>query len=250
MPVARRGEALRVADRHARREHERSAVGYAPRQRRARCVPRTARPSRRSGRRSRRAPTRRPCASARATRRRSPFRPAPTRARRGAARRRPACGRSPRGADRATRRRDPRAPARSSASSHCIEILLVSGPPTRSTTSGRCAPANAAPRERAGRRWRSFRGRAGSRSDRRAPASRSTSAKRSTVVGLHAGSPARDDEPARACDPIKRDERVEHPAARRTRTRARARSTDGRPSDPARRRAARRSARAAPGTEG
>ena len=68
-PSRARGEALDVADRHARRDHERGAVRAARRRRRARPDLRTARPSCRSGRRSRRAPARRRRSSAPPTRR-------------------------------------------------------------------------------------------------------------------------------------------------------------------------------------
>ena len=70
-PSARRGEALDVAHGHARRDHERRAVGQRGARRRARRGPRTARPSRRPARRSRRVPTRRRrCHDSRHSRRR------------------------------------------------------------------------------------------------------------------------------------------------------------------------------------
>ena len=143
--VARRGEALDVAHRHARRDHERGAVGKRGRRRRARSGPRTARPTRRRARRSSTvrdigvAPRRRPS-------RRRPSRRARRRARRGAARGRRPCARSPRAADRARCRRDRRAPAASPGRATASPACWWGGPPTRSTRSGRCAAANAGSR--------------------------------------------------------------------------------------------------------
>ena len=230
--VAGRGEALDVAHRHARRDHERRV------RRAARAT--TSRATRPSNGSSHAVEERVDRGARRARRRRATRRThsvvdhhvdARRRARRAAARGRRPCVRSPRAAGRATRRRDRRAPGRSSASSHCIATLLVSGAPMRSTTSGRCAAANAGDaQQRVVGRDRcpgTRRFEIGSASTGQ-PGGLGEAQRR--VVGLHARAPARRPRARAACRPTRCGERVEH-LDRRARARRARVAVHGRPSE-------------------